>query len=348
MKRSTFFYVAFRIVFTTVVTSNLTLKLAAHDLPSDARFFNHARIAATKKVTLDLPQVPEQVADRSVPTNTIRICQLADWANVPSSNGIPSDNSHVAFQSGLLVPAISPMYKAPTSRSRPTEATLPTPKRKQFDENYLPYDLSMRDWRHREFSSRTNAHLVDRSIARPTPGQTVSKRGLSDRLLCSVRAQVAHFGSQIQKSLSNLNVSNPRHLGQRLGQASLLLGSIQKNLANQSSAFLNESWGPNLQPFFRSPQLVNITLPDGHPLLVSLQTARSLGVILESQSKQPVDSALPTHHLLDTEVAKIMTSYMFELAFNYQACFNSSLRSLALAMDINRVQRIALSEAPIR
>ncbi|MFN3191190.1 MAG: hypothetical protein ACE361_11745 [Aureliella sp.] len=356
MKRSTFFYVVFRIVFTTAITSNLTLKLAAHDLPSDARSFNHARMAATQKADQNRLRSTRAKANEKLPTVAVQVCHLADWAGLPTPSTREIRRGNLALHRDMIAPPvlssnaenIGVVELANGSAEDSTQTVAEVQNKREFDERYLPYDLSMRDWRHREFSSRANGHITKRPIVVNSVGQ-VRQRGLGERLLESVQNQVLEFGDRLHKSAVKLQtILHPESAGRYLAQASNRIASAQRVAVSQSSVFMAQTWRPNLNPFFRGPHLVNITLPDGQPLLVSLETATSLGVIGNSSLPAPSKLRLPNHDLLDTQVAKMFTGYIREIGSNYRACLTYSLRSLAIAMDINRVQRIARTEAQLR
>jgi hypothetical protein len=176
LKRTILISTLLRIALTTMLTSNLTLKLAAHDLPQDAKCYSMIRASVARSMSdsrnpIDrlrgkstrsgkslesaILRTPKQTNFSSVPFSTTS-CYVADWNDSKSdvarplqaiAHGLPLDESfnagncrfHRSYTNGSIESRKAFRYQASTPSV--TEAA------PGLAEEYRPYDLAVRDWR---------------------------------------------------------------------------------------------------------------------------------------------------------------------------------------------------------
>ena len=161
MKRTLLIKTLLRIAFTTMLTSNLTLKLAAHDLPQDAKCYAMTRASvaklacnsrertATRKNSTTVTTSESAVSSNSSSlTSRLGACSIASWNEPQHETQNETQHEMAAKRSYRFARTFKPNQVSENLHSQRRDAT-PSPKlaRTRLNEEYQPYDLSVRDWR---------------------------------------------------------------------------------------------------------------------------------------------------------------------------------------------------------
>ncbi|MFK7736164.1 MAG: hypothetical protein AB8B50_09060 [Pirellulaceae bacterium] len=230
MKRTLLITALLRIALTTMLTSNLTLKLAAHDLPQDAKSFaiaraNVARFASSSRDRAILSSGKSSRAESlraqhhdatPLVTTGFGACSIADWNTAPNTEDILvtaiapglrlnrfDASSNYRFDRKFEEPRVSKQTEFYAKAGGKTRTPNPTHATSRLIEEYRPYDLSVRDWRfapsrfeQRTSASQRNSHPV---AEMHVPALTRRNKASLERFAAIINASVKAIDRNSQR-----------------------------------------------------------------------------------------------------------------------------------------------------
>lgn len=209
-------------------------------------------------------------------------------------------NPYVAVAKQLLTETQHSIYVAQPAIGRPPAPKIsvsPTQTRRvakgkvesSFSEDYLPYDLSIRDWRFGQYPSWTLAQIAEfRDHWKAQKSLDAYLPSLSSQCAAALLTLRKQGAEALSSTTDWLNLACTRLLEYRQ--------RVESHVALELKAVYGKD---NLQPFFLQPMYVRYETPDGFRFLFNIEEARKwklITPILPVQPDTPSDDPMDAIH----------------------------------------------------